>query len=173
MTPKTQEYRTIPLTQGQVAIVDAADYDWLMQWKWYFHWQPKVNAGYARRFEPRQVNGARRAILMHRLILGVEISRVIVDHINRDTLDNRRINLRSCTIAQNACNSKMRVDNTSGFRGVRPTPKGKSFTARIRVNRTAYVIGSFPTAWLAAKAYDDEAVRVHGEFATLNFGRER
>ena len=46
MTP-TSEYRIIPLTQGQVALVDAADYDWIMEWKWCAHWDSSGGRFYA------------------------------------------------------------------------------------------------------------------------------
>lgn len=88
--------REIQLTQGMVAIVDAADYDWLIKYKWYAH---KSRGGYyaETRIGPRSEN---RKIRMHVLIMnpapGME-----VHHRNTNTLDNRRCNLEECTKKKN------------------------------------------------------------------------
>ena len=82
--------KTIPLTQGKVAIVDDADFDWLNQWKWYAIHRRSI--WYA---ETRD-RSTGRCIRMHRLITKVQPD-LQVDHRNRDGLDNRRCNLRCCT----------------------------------------------------------------------------
>jgi hypothetical protein len=89
------------------ASVDAEDYEWLKQWRWSF------NSIYA----ARMVN--RKIIFMHHLIVGQPFSpRLHTDHVNREPLDNRRSNLRIIPVSQNMRNSKVRADNTSGFKGV-------------------------------------------------------
>jgi len=88
--------REIQLTQGMVAVVDAADYDWLSKYKWYAH---KSKGGYyaETRIGPRHEN---KKIRMHVMIMnppkGME-----VHHKNRDTLYNRRDNLEVCTKRKN------------------------------------------------------------------------
>ena len=62
------EYRFIPLSKGQVAIVDAADFDWLSQWKWCAMWSERTNSFYAVRSTPR-VNGKQKMLRMHREIM--------------------------------------------------------------------------------------------------------
>lgn len=84
--------KTIKLTQNKTVKVDDSDYQWLNQYKWYFHVQ-----GYA----VRKSKG--KAILMHRLIMNTPEG-MDTDHINRDKLDNRRENLRVCTHAENMRN---------------------------------------------------------------------
>lgn len=106
-------------------------------------------------------------LYLHREILGA-VKGDVVDHINGDTLDNRRANLRFATHSGNVANSS-RPKPSSGFRGVHPIHRSSSFSARIRENGIYRYIGCFPTAEAAARAYDEAASRVFGEFATLNF----
>lgn len=91
MTPSSEDYRLIPLTQGQFAIVDVADYEHLSQWKWYARWCVCVKGFYAARSD---ASGGQRQ--MHRVIInaGTYDQTVDVDHVNLNTLDNRRANLR-------------------------------------------------------------------------------
>ena len=114
----------------------------------------------------------RRYELLHRLVIGAKKGEV-VDHINKDTMDNRRENLRIVTVAQNAWNRKKqagRCPNTSGFIGVFKTPKGR-FSASISINNKSFRLGVYDTAEMAAMAYDRKALEVRGHFAVLNFPR--
>jgi hypothetical protein len=153
--------KEIKLTQGKVTIVDAEDYDFLSQWKWYCD-----GGGYARRNSPRG-DGKRVAILMHRFILdapkGVEI-----DHRNRDTLDNRKSNLRLCNREENCRNKKKHSNNRSGYKGVSRHNDGR-WQAEISVSGQKKYLGRFDTKEEAAKIYDKEALKHFGEFAYLNF----
>jgi len=99
--PTSDDTRLIPLTQGKVAIVDAADYDWLNQWKWYASKEGRVF--YAIRRD-NDCGGRDIKVRMHRVILGVPTG-LEGDHINGDGLDNRRANLRTVTKQQNSLKS--------------------------------------------------------------------
>lgn len=93
-----------------------------------------------------------------------------VDHINHDRLDNRIVNLREATEAENKRNSLLRSDNTSGFKGVCENRKRiNKWQASIKVNKKLIFLGNYPTPELAAIAYDRAAIRHHGEFACTNF----
>jgi hypothetical protein len=95
----------------------------------------------------------------------------LIDHINRNTLDNRRANLRIASPADNVHNSvRVRGVPTSGFRGV--TRDKKRWAATIVTGCQSRRIGTFDTAEEAARAYDDAARMYHREFARLNFPRE-
>ena len=119
MTTLSGEYRTIKLSRGLKAKVDAQDFDYLSKWKWCA--TVKRNVIYAVRNTPKKI-GKRTPpgiVYMHRAILRLESGNgIIVDHVNGDGLDNRRANLRLSSKRDNAINSKLRSDNTSGHRGV-------------------------------------------------------
>ena len=119
--------------------------------------------GYARRNERR--DGKIVKIYMHREIAGTPKG-LRTDHINCNKLDNRKSNLRFSDASQNGFNSRLRKNNTLGFKGVRPS--GSRWQAQITVNWKAKVIGTFKTIKLAAEAYDRAAVEARGEFALTN-----
>ncbi|MBK6599171.1 MAG: HNH endonuclease [Proteobacteria bacterium] len=88
-----------------------------------------------------------------------------IDHVNGDRSDNRIENLRVCTISENRWNSKKRVRNTSGFKGVSWDVNRKMWIAQIMANRKNYMLGRFKTPEEAHLAYIVAANRLHGEFA--------
>lgn len=157
--------KKIPLTQNQFAIVDDEDYEHLMQNKW--HAILGTAGYYARRAIKR--NGKHYNLLMSRAILGIINSSLIVDHKNRNTLDNRKENLRVCTNAENICNRKASRSSTSKYLGVSFLTKRKKWEAQIGKNGKKYHLGQFNTEQDAAKAYDTAAKIYHGEYANLNF----
>lgn len=161
LQPETKE---IPLTQGKVAIVDAADYEWLSQWQWYARYNGRW---YAMRHTPR-VNGVQHTVLMHREILDAPDG-MDVDHRDSDGLNNSRTNLRLATRSQNKFNSRMSASNTSGYKGVSWHKRQKKWNAYICVNCKLMHLGSFDSPEDAADAYDKAAIQYHGEFARLNF----
>lgn len=161
------DYCTIPLTQGQVAIVDAGDFQMLLQWKWYALWSPAGKTFYATR--RHKVGDKKYRLLgMHRLLLGLEYGdHRHGDHINRDTLDNRRVNLRIATPAQNAWNTRLYSTNTSGHKGVYWEEQTGKWRASIGVNRKEIKLGRFSSLDAAVAAYAEASKQYHGEFARL------
>ncbi len=105
---------------------------------------------------------------MSRIILGAAPG-VFVDHISRDTLDNRRANLRIATHGQNMANTPAYRCNKSGFKGVYQDSRSSAWTAQIRYDKRLYWLGTFILAEDAARAYDARAREVWGEFARCNF----
>lgn len=146
--------KKIHLTQGKYAIVDDGDYEYLMQWKWYY------NSGYA-------VRGANPKIMMHRVI-NCTPDELDTDHINQNRLDNRRCNLRNATRAQNCVNRKLQSNNTSGFKGVSWHKYHKYWVAFIIKDKKTLTIGRYKNKHDAAAAVDKEALRFSGNFARLN-----
>jgi AP2 domain len=159
--PLDQSIRLIPLTQGQNAIVDAADYDWLNQWNWTAYWDPAI-----RTFRVvRRSNG--HILHMSRVITECTFSEY-ADHKNHDTLDNRRENLRRASKSQNACNRRRTSQNSSGFIGVTWNKARKKWQAQIQIKRKYIHLGLFRDKQQAARVRDEAAKQHHGEFAFLN-----
>ena len=153
--------RLVPLTQGYYTIVNAEDYDWIMQWKW-FAWKNKKNNIYAARAIRRPGNQHPYMLGMHVAILLPERGKH-VDHISGIGLDNRRSNLRECTQGQNCMNARLYSSNTTGFKGV--GREGKYFIAKIYINGKQISLGRRKTAEEAAELYKDAARKHYGEFA--------
>lgn len=164
----TPETVTIPLTQGQVTIVDAIDAD-LDSLKWSAHRTPSRRKGY-QHTAVRKSKGAN--VHMHRVILERALGRQLsksemVDHINCNPLDNRRGNLRLATRAENSRNTYKQSNNTSGFKGVYKISRGQGWYAMITVDGNQIFLGNFDTPELAHTAYCQAARKYHGNFANL------
>jgi hypothetical protein len=157
--------KKIELTQGYYTIVDDEDFEMLNKLRWKVKIKPS-----GKRYAEISRNGT--TIRMHRFILNLKTNdKKIVDHINGDGLDNRRSNLRICTSFQNQHNRKINKNSTSGYKGVY-FEKGKWFSkrwaAQISVNNKHIKLGYFETAEEAARAYNEAAIKYHGEFANIN-----
>jgi hypothetical protein len=152
----------VPLSRGFVALVDPADVDSVLQHKWSVHRERTKT--YAVR-NVRRADGSRTTQKLHTFLTGWPF----VDHINGDGLDNTRSNLRQATNAENLHNRGPQSNNTSGYKGVYWNKQAGKWHAQIRAHRKAHFLGHHDTAEAAARAYDEAAVRLHGEFAHLNF----
>ena len=105
---------------------------------------------------------------LHRIIMNPPAN-LQVDHRNKNTLDNRKCNLRICTNSENAMNRGKQKNNYSGFKGVRldKRRKRKKFRAKITANKIIYHLGSFEKADEARAAYRKAAKQLHGQFARI------
>jgi len=161
--------KQIPLTQGQFALVDDDDFEWLNSLgKWQAQYDPKMQSFYARHGE--YIRGAKKykVIHMHRILLNAEPGQ-LVDHENHNTLDNRRCNIRIVTSRQNQYNSKKRIDaKTSIYKGVCWHTRDKKWRAQIEINGINKYIGSFNTEKEAVEAYDSWAIACAPEHALTN-----
>lgn len=155
----------IPLTQGQVALIDDEDFEIVSRYKWCASWDQSINSFYATAHTPRH-NGRRTTLRMHRLIMNAQPGQQ-VDHIHHQTLDNRKSELRFCTNSQNRRNSGKTVRNTSGYKGVCWNKTNCKWQANIRVNFRLNHLGYYATKEEAYAAYCAAAIELHGEFAKI------
>jgi len=152
------EYSLIPLTKGYTAKVDHAAFERFGKFNWCALIDFKTGNVYAARDS--------KTTLLHRLIMESPAG-MLVDHINRDTLDCRRSNLRIVTKQQNLLNRRFKRVSASGFIGVHPS--GPNFCGVVMLNGRAHRTRVYPCPILAAAARDVLAQELHGEFAALNF----
>ncbi len=160
-----RSFMRIKLTQGQYAFVDFNDFCNLIGFKWYARQAGRTY--YAERFE--YVGGVLYRIRMHRVIMNAKKGDII-DHQNRNGLDNRKANLRLATSAQNKLNNNRGFDSpTSKYKGVFYDKRRKKFRACLSVNGKKKHLGYFDNEIDAAKAYDNAAKLYRKDFAVLNF----
>lgn len=165
--------KQIPLSQGLFALVDDEDFENVSQHKWYAQRFKNRDLIYASR-NARDATGKHIIIRMHREVMGIKAGDPTqVDHKNRSkTLDNRKTNLRLGNHHNNSCNVRVKSNSTTGLKGVSPMPRNGSssgkWRARIRIgDGKRLFLGIFATPEEAKQAYDEAAVRLHGEFAHL------
>ena len=163
------EFITIPLSKtGKYAgmyeaIIDEVDKD-LALISWHVHIITDSHI-YAVR-----ANGRGKNAQLHRIILERKLERKLlssehVDHINHNSLDARRQNLRLASHSQNMMNRKMQSNNKTGYRGV--YKEGTRYRAQIHANNKKITLGTFDTPEKAYAAYCEAAIKYHGEFANL------
>lgn len=154
----------VTLKTGEVVLIDDVDYPLVSQYRWYRRNDGRTTYAIAH----SQNEGKRKTVSMHRLLMGE--SALAVDHVNHDGLDNRRSNLRWATPKQNCRNS--RPHQGRRFKGVgymHGRNLSKPWKAQIRINGNQEFLGYFETEEEAARAHDNAAKRLCGEFAYLNF----
>lgn len=163
----TRGQASIPLTNGEMVILDATDYKIVK----HFVWRGQQYAGRGFTYAVGSIrnlkSGKYTPVAMHRLILGAT-AKEHVDHKNGNGLDNRRGNLRLCSIAENVRNQHARR-GVSRYKGVTWCKQTKKWYARIKRDRRSYYLGRFSSERTAALAYDQAALRLHEDFANLNF----
>lgn len=143
--------KIIQLTQGYETIVDDIDYDLYGHQSWHY------SHGYAAQKTRAGM------VYLHRLIIG-DGNSDDVDHINGDSLDNRRKNLRFATRSQNSMNKRRQRNNTTGFTGVHRLKSTGKFQAYIKKDGKRIHLGTYDTMMDAARAYCAVAEILFGEY---------
>ena len=162
--------KEIPLTQGKFAIVDDEDYEWVMQWKWCATKNGKI--WYVKR---KNRNPPPTSIYLHREILQRKLGRLLpgreyTDHIDRNGLNNQRINLRAATPAQNNKHKRKDTLSKSKYWGCVWINEDKKWSVRLRnTDGTCLYLGRFTNEVEAARCFDQASMRLYGEFANVNF----
>lgn len=160
--------KEIRLSNGMVTLVDDEDYEYLMSFNWHACNQGEGRV-YVMRHEPRQKGKSGKTVRMHRELTAAPPG-TVVDHINHNTLDNRKRNLRVCSQHGNQANRmKTKGINTSKYKGVSWDQDRSRWKAQIAPNRKNRLIGRFLSEKEAALAYDSAALQCFGQFAKVNF----
>ena len=140
--------RKIKLTQGYKTMVDDEWYDYLNQWRWYvLDCTPTI------KYAVRQVRVGKykqKVIRMHRVV-SMCPTHLLVDHINRDGLDNRAKNLKPCTQVENQINRKLSSNNKSGFNGVHWNKREKRWLSEVSSSGKKLTLGGFKDKKLAIR----------------------
>lgn len=149
----------IPLTNSdKVALIDDEDYERVSQYKWF------LNEEYV--FSTNRKDRKK----LHRFIINNYDKTVVVDHINHNKLDNRKCNLRVCSVKENTRNHKKYgfKTATSKYIGVHWDKEHKKWRACITSNYKVMALGRFDSELEAAKAYNEAALKYFGEYANVN-----
>lgn len=156
--------KKIKLTQGKYALVDDEDFERVNQYKWFACFQKKRNIFNAcRKFNQKN-------IYLHQYIMNTagKGQSYSIDHIDHDPLNNQKYNLRVCNNSENVRNQKLSKHNTSGFKGVCFIKHKNKYLSSICFNNKQMNLGYFDSPIEAAKAYNQKALELFGEFAYLN-----
>lgn len=150
---------------GYEILIDTEDIPRINCFKWYLTYDAKKQPKYVKALLGDASNkGKRWDIYLHRYVMSFPNN--LVDHSNRNTLDNRKCNLREATPQQNVANSKRKL-NRYGFIGV--AKSNSKYTAAISYKGKYIRSKVVNTPEEAAKMYDSMAKKFYGEFAITNF----
>lgn len=148
----------LPLNRGLVAVIDFSDFEKIREFKWSVILK-KSGRKYVYRSSPRDKKGRRRSLYLSRELIS-PAPRQTVDHVNGDTLDHRRKNLRPCTHRQNQRGFKKKSSGASSrYRGVTWSRSREKWVAQIQLDGKTYNLGGFFSELEAARAYDEAATR--------------
>lgn len=156
----------LELTKNKKTLLDDDDFAFAKSLgSWY--WANKKGSKYGYAEMTKRIEGKKIHFKLHRIIMNAQKGEQI-DHINGDSLDNRRENLRICTQSQNNANRRILSTNNSGYRGVSWSETAQMWRATIKKDGLQKHIGYFPDKKTAARIYNIEAMELFGEFAVLN-----
>ncbi len=160
--------REIKLSKGYKAIVDDEDYEELSKYKWCCNIIDGKYPHAERKIKNKNIKSCQKAISISRQIMKAPKG-MIVDHMNHNTLDNQRCNLRICTNAENIRNQIRQKRKTSSiYKGVYRSKNDRKWRSKIKFNSKEILLGSFKTEIGAACMYNMAARKYFGEFANLN-----
>lgn len=150
----------VTLKNGRQFQIDEDDWDSVKHIKWNIHLMRK---GYKYVYTFQKTDKSRKMIYLHRMLMNCK-NPMFVDHINGDTLDNRKSNLRVLTNRQNQWNQK-RVRGFVPYKGV--TFENGAYRSRIRINGKKKSLGRFKTAIEASNAYNQASLELHGSYSHI------
>ena len=128
---------------------------------------PKAKIFATTRYAAFKCPVTKKNMYLHVYVMGDKPTGMVIDHIDSNTWNNQKANLRFITQQENLWRKKKMKNNKSGFVGVFKKTNGR-FVAKIAVNRKRQTIGTYATATSAAEAYDDVCMKTRGCYAILN-----
>ena len=154
----------VPLTRGYEAVIDATDVPLVQDCNWVVT-SPTRSTVYAWAFFV-DAEGVKSSLRMHRLFLSPEDSEVI-DHIDGNGLNNRRNNIRICSVTENNWNTKVSRANRSGYAGVHWDRRKGKWRASIGFKGKDIHLGRFKDPMKAHEAYLRALAEYRGSFSPL------
>jgi hypothetical protein len=151
------DFRIIKIKEYDV-LISECDFERVIAHRWH-----KCSTKRGPYFEHKTPLPDCKSVFLHRFIVSCPVG-MQVDHINGDTLDNRRSNLRICTITENNRNCHKYKNNTSGYKGVHWDKEKRKWRAAIKVNKKIISLGRFDDPEKAYEAYVAASKKYHGEF---------
>jgi hypothetical protein len=166
----------IPLPHGLFAVIDSADAALVREYSWHLKTQTARPEHIYAQTSMRLPGGRKKSVLLHRMLMDARQGEV-VDHVNGDTLDCRRKNLRLATARGNSTNvTSSKNQKLGGYKGVSWNKNAGKWEAgicagEVKANgkRRRIYLGLFESEREAAGAYDSAARHAYGEFASTNF----
>lgn len=146
--------------------IDDSDEEKVSNYKW------SVNLDNGNFYAGSRIN--KKRIRLHRFLLSLENPEIFVDHADGNTLNNKRSNLRVVTKSQNNCNRISMRKSLSKYKGVSFDKSRGKWQSHIKDTATGkhMFIGRFVNEIDAARAYNEKAIVIHGEYAKINIINE-
>lgn len=147
-------------------LIDDEDEERVLRYTWHVTYCYRHGRAFLKNVQTDIIkNNKKTGLLLHRLLIP---NTCMIDHVDGNPLNNQKSNLRACLNSENAKNVGKYTNNTSGFKGVSWHRRVKKFYAQIGNNGQKIYLGYFAKKEDAARAYNEAAKRLHGEFARLN-----
>ena len=152
---------------GYDVIIDDEDFNIISGKKYNIDNATLLRSGHCYFLRNVKVDGKYTVSSLHRDIMGCKPrDGTVIDHINRNTLDCRKENMRFCTRAENSRNNKIRTDNVSGIKGVSWVKSSKRWQVVIKYNGKLIHCGTFKDIEDAKKSYENASIKYHKEFGS-------
>lgn len=147
-------------THGEFKVkVDLDDVDKCKNYRWCVNKYKSNKYDYGKYY----IISSNHSLLLHRFIMNAEKG-MVVDHIDGDTMNNRKYNLRVCLHKENSRNSKHRKNNSSGYKGVSWFKRTNKWMAHIMVDKKHKTLGYFDNIEDAVNARRIAEKKYFGEY---------
>ena len=154
---------------GFDVLIDDEDLEKINKFKWWLNKKEYEKSGLQYFVCNTHTNGKRHILSLHRYLMNCSLyDKIVIDHIDGNTLDCRKNNLRRCTHAENCRNRKVSTNCSSGYRGVYWHKKDKKWVASIIYNAHAYNLGEYSDILEAVRIYDIASIYFYKEYAKTN-----